>query len=203
MNNPGIKHDSNKPDYSLLPPRALHELVKVLDFGARKYDRENWRKLDDLQNRYFAAAQRHLWALRIGETIDKESGLPHAAHALACISFLLEDQLMNSPATPAPLKEKEEVLLPTKRPANFALVLMPIILPPELTPPPEGTVYVGTGEEITRMNRPVINRRASGWFWSPEGKRWEFSSLLDFGFTGIHYAVPRVYLEECPVLNAK
>jgi hypothetical protein len=37
----GIKFDSEKPDYSLLPPHALDELVKVLTMGKVKYSREN------------------------------------------------------------------------------------------------------------------------------------------------------------------
>lgn len=88
----GIKYDSEKPDYSLLPPHALDELVKVLTMGKLKYSRENWRLLEDGENRYFAAAQRHLWALRKGETYDPESGLHHAAHAIACAMFLIELQ---------------------------------------------------------------------------------------------------------------
>mgnify|MGYP000444861370 CR=1 FL=1 len=86
----GIKYDSEKPDYSLLPPYALDEVVKALTYGASKYSRENWRALDDGKNRYFAAAQRHMWALQRGETHDQESGLPHAAHAVCCMMFYYE-----------------------------------------------------------------------------------------------------------------
>ena len=56
----GVKYDKTKPDYSLVPPRALNDVVKVLTFGAAKYDRHNWKKLDNLEDRYFAAALRHL-----------------------------------------------------------------------------------------------------------------------------------------------
>lgn len=86
----GIKYDSEKPDYSLLPPYALDEVVKALTYGACKYSRENWRALEDGKNRYFAAAQRHMWALQRGETHDQESGLPHAAHAVCCMMFYYE-----------------------------------------------------------------------------------------------------------------
>lgn len=86
----GIKFDSAKPDYSLIPPYALDELVKVLTYGKDKYYRDNWKELDDGYNRYFAAAQRHLWAIRRGETHDPESGLHHAAHAAASLFFLYE-----------------------------------------------------------------------------------------------------------------
>jgi hypothetical protein len=89
----GVKYDAEKPDYSLIPPHALDEAVKALTYGKNKYSRENWRLLDDAENRYFAAAQRHLWALRRGETYDSESGLHHASHAMACILFYYELQI--------------------------------------------------------------------------------------------------------------
>lgn len=86
----GIKYDSEKPDYSLIPPNALDDVVKVLTYGAKKYDRENWKKLENLDNRYFAAAQRHLWALKKGETFDSETNIHHAAHAISCLLFIIE-----------------------------------------------------------------------------------------------------------------
>ena len=86
----GIKFDDDKPDYSLIPPNALEDAVKVLTIGAKKYDRHNWKKLDNIYDRYFAAAQRHLWALQKGETFDEETGIHHGAHAICCIMFLVE-----------------------------------------------------------------------------------------------------------------
>ena len=93
----GIKYDDSKPDYSLIPPRALNDLVKVLTFGAKKYDRDNWKKLENAEQRYFAAAQRHLWAVLRGETHDPESGEHHYAHALCCIMYLLEFYSLQEP----------------------------------------------------------------------------------------------------------
>lgn len=89
----GIKFDSGKPDYSLIPPLAQDEFVKVLTFGASKYGRGNWRQLDDLYHRYIAAAGRHLNAMMRGEIIDLESGLLHAAHLQSCAAFIAEYQL--------------------------------------------------------------------------------------------------------------
>ena len=60
----GVKYDNKKPDYSLIPPNALESIAKVMTHGAQKYDRDNWKKLDSPVARYFAAAQRHLWAGR-------------------------------------------------------------------------------------------------------------------------------------------
>ena len=86
----GVKYDSKKPDYSLIPPHALDDVAKVLTYGAQKYDRHNWKQLENLDTRYFAAAQRHLWALQRGEILDEETGIHHAAHAICCIMFMLE-----------------------------------------------------------------------------------------------------------------
>lgn len=86
----GMKFDQDKPEYGLLPPKALLETVKVLTFGAKKYARDNWRFVEEGERRYFDALQRHLWAWKAGEVLDKESGLPHLAHAMCCLMFLYE-----------------------------------------------------------------------------------------------------------------
>jgi len=86
----GRKFDGGKLEYGLLPPYALEETVKVLTFGAQKYERNNWIHVEDGPRRYFDALQRHLWAWKKGEQIDPESGLHHLAHAMCCLMFLYE-----------------------------------------------------------------------------------------------------------------
>lgn len=86
----GIKYDGDKPRYELIPPHALEEMVKVLTVGAKKYDDENWRKLDNLANRYRGALLRHTMAIAKGELYDDETGLLHSAHAMCCTAFLTE-----------------------------------------------------------------------------------------------------------------
>ena len=89
----GTKHDTDKPDYSLLPFAALDELVKVLTYGAKKYSRDNWRAVPDFKHRYLAAALRHIGAHARGEEKDPETGYLHLAHATATLMFLVEDRL--------------------------------------------------------------------------------------------------------------
>lgn len=85
------KFDTDKPRYDLLPPKALGLLVDCLTYGAKKYDDYNWRKDGGIDpNRLFAATQRHLWAWKDGETNDKESGLPHLAHAATNLLMMLD-----------------------------------------------------------------------------------------------------------------
>ena len=86
----GRKFDGGKLQYGLLPPLALRETVKVLTFGAEKYEPDNWRRVPDGPRRYFDAAQRHLWAYKEGEVNDPETGVSHLAHALCCIMFILD-----------------------------------------------------------------------------------------------------------------
>lgn len=85
----GRKDDQGKERFDLIDPGALRSLAKVLTHGANKYGDNNWAKVDRAQARYFAAAQRHLWAWKSGERLDPETKLPHLAHASACLMFLL------------------------------------------------------------------------------------------------------------------
>ena len=89
----GRKFDGGKLEYGLLPPLALEETVKVLTFGAQKYERDNWQKVPDAKRRYFDALQRHVWSWKQGEQIDPESGIHHLAHAMCCLMFILERDL--------------------------------------------------------------------------------------------------------------
>ena len=92
----GRKFDGGKLEYGLLPPLALKEVVKVLTFGAQKYERDNWQKVPDSKRRYFDALQRHVWAWKEGEQFDTESGIHHLAHAMCCLMFLYEHDIMYS-----------------------------------------------------------------------------------------------------------
>lgn len=86
----GEKHDQGKLRFDLVPPHAERALAAVLTFGAEKYEPNGWREVPDAVPRYEAAALRHLNAYRTGEKFDPESGLPHLAHAMCCLVFLLE-----------------------------------------------------------------------------------------------------------------
>ena len=92
----GRKFDGGKLEYGLLPPLALEETVKVLTFGAQKYERDNWQKVPDSKRRYFDAMERHIWAWKKGEQTDPESGIHHLAHAMCCLMFLYEHDVKYS-----------------------------------------------------------------------------------------------------------
>lgn len=84
----GRKDDSKKLDWTLLPFDSLSEVVRVMEFGAEKYSRDNWKKV--VPNvRYLKAAFRHLIKYAGGEKLDSESGLNHLAHCVCCLLFLI------------------------------------------------------------------------------------------------------------------
>lgn len=84
----GTKYDAGKPRMDLLDSYAMEELAKVLSFGAEKYAPHNWRKGIAI-SRLTAAALRHLNSFNGGQDNDEETGLPHLAHAMCCLMFLL------------------------------------------------------------------------------------------------------------------
>lgn len=84
----GVKFDADKPPMDLIDPVALEELAKVLGFGAAKYAKHNWRA-GLAYSRLTAAALRHITAFNRGEDLDPETGLPHPAHAMCCMMFLV------------------------------------------------------------------------------------------------------------------
>jgi len=60
--------------------------------GMLKYGRSNWRVAGVRASIYVDAAQRHLAKWFEGQDNDVDSGLPHFAHALACIAILVDAQ---------------------------------------------------------------------------------------------------------------
>ena len=86
----GMKFDKDKVRLELVPPELIEGAGKVLTFGAKKYEDENWRNYtkEDFP-RLVGALMRHIEAYRKGEIFDLESGLPHLAHAATNIGFLL------------------------------------------------------------------------------------------------------------------
>jgi hypothetical protein len=86
----GVKYDEGKPQFSLMKTDALLEMVAVLTYGAKKYSPDNWEKLENGRQRYFDAANRHMWQWFGGEERDQESGLHHLAHAMSSLMFLIQ-----------------------------------------------------------------------------------------------------------------
>lgn len=84
----GMKFDNGKLLYSLIPPETMKALAEVLTYGANKYAKDNWKKVENGDQRYLDALFRHLEAFRSGEIYDPESKLHHLAHVLTNVAFL-------------------------------------------------------------------------------------------------------------------
>lgn len=85
----GVKHDEGKPDWSLLPPDALEDVIRVYEYGCVKYARDNWRK-GITYSRIFRGIIGHLWKWWRGhETNPEDGGVKHLAQAAwGCLTLL-------------------------------------------------------------------------------------------------------------------
>ena len=90
----GRKFDKEKPRVDLLPGDALLELAQVLGANIGKHGERSWER-GKPWSKDFGSLLRHLWAWWGGEELDKESGLPHLAHAGCRILFLIAYSLRN------------------------------------------------------------------------------------------------------------
>lgn len=88
MTDQAMKHDTGKPGIAWLPMAELQDIAEVLDFGAIKYDRGNWKKGMPWM-KIVNSMLRHIFAWTLGEKIDPESGKSHLAHAACNILFLM------------------------------------------------------------------------------------------------------------------
>ncbi len=85
------KFDDGKLRWSLLCIDAIESIARVREYGVQKYGApENWRTVHGARRRYFDAAMRHFFAWWRGSSLDTESGLPHLAHAMCNLMFILQ-----------------------------------------------------------------------------------------------------------------
>jgi hypothetical protein len=77
-----LRYNEGKPQWHLVAFRALLPLVRVLEYGAKKYAPNNWKK-GAPKEQYLDCAMRHLMAIADGEDIDPESGQSHMGHVMA------------------------------------------------------------------------------------------------------------------------
>ena len=97
----GLKYDSGKLRWSLLPMEPIEQIVQIPEFGAKKYTDNSWQQLENGKQRYYDALQRHLYAhYTKKEKNDPESNLPHLSHALTNCMFLLYLELRDAHTDP-------------------------------------------------------------------------------------------------------
>jgi hypothetical protein len=91
----GLKYDTDKMRWLLLPWDVLREVVKVFEYGAKKYKPYNWQNVENLEERYTNALLRHMTDHINGEKKDRESGCWHLACVITNAMFLLWKELKN------------------------------------------------------------------------------------------------------------
>lgn len=83
----GLRFNKGKLKWSLVEFDSLEDMVRVLEFGAEKYDAHNWKK-GLKTTEIIDSLLRHVYSLLQGEDVDKESNLPHTGHILCNAMFL-------------------------------------------------------------------------------------------------------------------
>ena len=86
-----MRSDRGKPRLAevlaALDPDFLEGMLQVLEYGAKKYDWNNWQKGMDW-TRVLNSMTRHSAALAKGEDFDEESGLAHEFHVAVNAMFM-------------------------------------------------------------------------------------------------------------------
>jgi hypothetical protein len=86
--NSGKKNDQGKPQLSLITRESLAAEARAFAYGAKKYDKNNYKKGMDW-SRIIDALMRHTAAFNAKEDLDPESGLCHLDHMKACVAMLV------------------------------------------------------------------------------------------------------------------
>ncbi len=82
----GLRYNDGKLKWSYVNFEALEPMVRVLMFGAQKYEPFNWMKGLD-KKEVLESMQRHLAKLMDGENNDPESNLHHIGHIMCNAMF--------------------------------------------------------------------------------------------------------------------
>lgn len=84
-----LRYNEGKPElsYILDVMPALKDMVEVMEFGAIKYERNNWKK-GFPKDKLLDSLLRHIDAFYSGEDIDPDSGKLHVGHIMCNAAFL-------------------------------------------------------------------------------------------------------------------
>ena len=82
-----LRYNMGKLEWSLVDFDSLEGLVKVLEYGAQKYARNNCKKGMPV-TKVSESLMRHLFAFLRGEDVDPESGCRHISHVMCNAMFI-------------------------------------------------------------------------------------------------------------------
>lgn len=107
----GLRYNTGKTRYSLIPSEWTRALAEVLTRGAEKYAPRNWERGMD-HSIMLDCLGRHIDAFTRGERYDSETGCHHLAHAawnvLALMTYDLR-QIGKADVMQPPLKHSTRV----------------------------------------------------------------------------------------------
>lgn len=89
LNADGNRYNVGKIPWHLLPWDAVEEVVRVIQFGAKKYSPRGWEDKPLSYVETAASMTRHTVAWLRGQDRDPETGLHHMAHAACNALFLV------------------------------------------------------------------------------------------------------------------
>jgi hypothetical protein len=87
------RYNEDKPKLSLIDLNALIPCAEVLDYGVKKYSRDNWKK-GLVFSEVLDSMLRHIAALQKGQAMDAESKLSHIGHIQCNALFLGSENLI-------------------------------------------------------------------------------------------------------------
>ena len=82
-----LRYNEGKLQWSMIDFKSLEGMVRVLEMGAKKYSKDNW-KLGMPVTQVCESLMRHLFAYMSGEDKDPESGESHMSHVLVNAMFV-------------------------------------------------------------------------------------------------------------------
>lgn len=81
-----LRYNAGKLQWGLVHFKSLEPMVRVLEYGTKKYSKDNWKKGLD-KTEILESMMRHIIALFEGENTDPESGELHIGHIMANAMF--------------------------------------------------------------------------------------------------------------------
>jgi hypothetical protein len=81
------RFNQGKMQWTMMDFKAMEPMIQVLMYGAKKYDRDNWKKACPKKLDLLDSLERHFVGLVAGESVDSESGLPHIGHLMCNAMF--------------------------------------------------------------------------------------------------------------------
>lgn len=90
-----LRYNQGKVEWSLVDFKSLEPMVRVLEYGVKKYARNNWKK-GTPATQIIESMLRHTFKLLEGELVDPESGIEHIGH-IQCNALFLSYVLSEKP----------------------------------------------------------------------------------------------------------